>query len=194
MTPPDRATVAIDSMQVSVLATVADPERVSVAARGTDTWLVTAGAVCPVAPGNAQQYVDEITGYILWGVLALFTIGMLIGIGAILAGRIFGMPHASKAGVVSIVIIFVAGIGYLVLPGMVNGFMGTGCITASPAASPAVSSVHRLASVDGVGDVAAAVHAETAQPIAVSMLAPGPLGPPVAWTGLAALTEDGGLA
>lgn len=195
MTPPDPpaaapATAAIDTTQVSVLATVADPERLSVTARGTDTWLVTAGAVCPVAPGNAQQYVDEITGYILWGVLALFTIGMLIGIGAILAGRIFGMPHASKAGVVSIVIIFVAGIGYLVLPGMVNGFMGTGCITASPA----VSSVHRLASVDGVGDVAAAVHAHTAQPVAVPMLAPGPLGPRVAWTGLAALTEDGGLA
>lgn len=131
MTPPDRPTTAIDTTQVPVLAAVADPERVSDTARATDAWLVTAGAVCPVAPGNAQQYVDEITGYILWGVLALFTIGMLIGIGAILAGRIFGMPHASKAGVVSIVIIFVAGIGYLVLPGMVNGFMGTGCITTS---------------------------------------------------------------
>ena len=101
-------------------------------ARSAELSLVSAGAVCPVAPGDAQQYVDEITGYILWGVLALFTIGMLIGIGAILAGRIFGMPHASKAGVVSIVIIFVAGIGYLVLPGMINGFMGTGCITSAP--------------------------------------------------------------
>ena len=92
--------------------------------------MLPAGAVCPVAPGNAQQYVDEITGYILWGVLALFTIGVIIGIGSILAGRIFGMPQASKAGVVSIVIIFVAGIGYLVLPGMIDGFMGTGCIAA----------------------------------------------------------------
>ena len=24
--------------------------------------------ICPVAPGNAQRYVDQIAGYVLWGV------------------------------------------------------------------------------------------------------------------------------
>ncbi|MFC3687284.1 hypothetical protein [Aquipuribacter hungaricus] len=88
-------------------------------------------AVCPVAPGNAQQYIDEIMGYVLWGVLIMFSVGVIIGIGAIVAGRIFSMPHASKAGVVSIVVMFAAGIGYLVLPGMVDGFMGDGCVAAT---------------------------------------------------------------
>ncbi len=191
MTPLDRLTAAphpaaFVTAADPVLAIVAGPT--SVTARGADAWLVSAGAVCPVAPGNAQQYVDEITGYILWGVLALFTIGMLIGIGAILAGRIFGMPHASKAGVVSIVIIFVAGIGYLVLPGMVNGFMGTGCITASPDSRPPVVSVVDL---DGAAVV---VPAETAGPVSVSMPTSDRFVPPVVWTAFAAPAAGGGLA
>ena len=28
--------------------------------------------ICPVAPGNAQKYVDQITGYVLWGVGSCF--------------------------------------------------------------------------------------------------------------------------
>ena len=120
----------------------------SLGAVARDPGVLAVGAVCPVAPGNAQQYVDEITGYILWGVLALFTIGLIIGIGSVLAGRIFGMPHASKAGVVSIVIIFVAGIGYLVLPGMVDGFMGTGCIAAPTPADLTLAQTQLVAPAD----------------------------------------------
>lgn len=139
MTHLDRLAAALAAAPSASVgpAGAAGPAGTGVSVLDVAVFAAAAGAVCPVAPGNAQQYVDEITGYILWGVLALFTIGLLIGIGAILAGRIFGMPHASKAGVVSIVIIFVAGIGYLVLPGMVNGFMGTGCITTQPAPPPA---------------------------------------------------------
>lgn len=165
MTPLDRLSTALLTAPTSA----ANPAGLSVATLDTDTWVLSAGAVCPVAPGNAQQYVDEITGYILWGVLVLFTMGLLIGIGAILAGRIFGMPHASKAGVVSIVIIFVAGIGYLVLPGMVNGFMGTGCITAR-AATVSVDRVTSVMGVDGVGEGAVAPATVVDLPVAV----PGP--------------------
>ena len=84
--------------------------------------------VCPRAPGNAQTYVDQITGYVLWGVGILFLIAVVIAIGAIVAGRLFSIPHASKVGVVSIVVVFIAAIGYLVLPGMLRALLGTGCI------------------------------------------------------------------
>lgn len=85
-------------------------------------------AVCPKAPGQAQQYADELTGYVMWGVLVLFGIAVLVGVGAIVAGRVFAMPHASKVGVISIVVVFLASIGYMVLPGMIAGITGTGCI------------------------------------------------------------------
>ena len=84
--------------------------------------------ICPKAPGNAQVYVDQITGYVLWGVQILFVIAIVVAIGAIVAGRLFSMPHASKVGVISIVVVFLSAIAYLVLPGLIDAVMGSGCI------------------------------------------------------------------
>ena len=52
----------------------------------------------------------------------------LLAIGAIIAGRVFSLPHASKVGVISVVVVFACAIAYLVLPGMLNGILGKGCI------------------------------------------------------------------
>lgn len=84
--------------------------------------------VCPKAPPGAQVHVDTIMGYVLWGVLILFVLGIVISIAAVVAGRVFGMPHASRAGVVGVVIVFIAAIGYLILPGMLDAMLGSGCI------------------------------------------------------------------
>ena len=84
--------------------------------------------ICPKAPGDAQLYADQITGYVLWGVLVLFGVGIIVGIGAVVAGRVFSMPHASKAGVVAVVVVFLAAVAYMVLPGMVAAITGQGCI------------------------------------------------------------------
>lgn len=87
-----------------------------------------AARICPKAPGDAQNYADQITGYILWGVLALFVVGIVVGIGAVVAGRVFAMPHSSKAGVVAIVVVFLAAVAYMVLPGMIAAITGAGCV------------------------------------------------------------------
>lgn len=86
-------------------------------------------AICPKAPPGATQPVNEITGYVVWGVIILFSLALIIGLGAIVAGRIFSMPHASKVGVISLVVVFVAAVAYLVLPGMLDGILGKGCIS-----------------------------------------------------------------
>ena len=85
--------------------------------------------ICPVAPGNAQRYVDQISGYVLWGVGILFVIAVVVAIGAIVAGRLFSMPHASKIGVISIVVVFLCAIAYMVLPGLIDSLLGSGCIS-----------------------------------------------------------------
>lgn len=84
--------------------------------------------VCPIAPPGAQTYVNQITGYVMWGVIALFVVGVIVGVGAIVGGRVFAMPHASKAGIVSVVVVFIAAVAYMVLPGMVAGVTGSGCV------------------------------------------------------------------
>ena len=86
-------------------------------------------AICPKAPPGAVEPTNEITGYVVWAVIVLFGLALIIGLGAIVAGRIFSMPHASKVGVISLVVVFVAAVAYLVLPGMLDGILGKGCIS-----------------------------------------------------------------
>lgn len=93
------------------------------------TGAPTSMAICPKAPPGATGPVNEITGYVVWGVIILFSLSLVIGLGAIVAGRIFSMPHASKVGVISLVVVFVAAVAYLVLPGMLDGILGKGCIS-----------------------------------------------------------------
>ncbi|QOK24179.1 hypothetical protein IGS73_07420 [Janibacter indicus] len=92
------------------------------------TKVLSMPTVCPVAPPGAQAHADELMGYVLWGMGILFILGLIIGVGAVVAGRVFAMPHASKAGVVSLVVVFVAVIGYLILPGILESMTGSGCV------------------------------------------------------------------
>ena len=84
--------------------------------------------ICPKAPGDAEKYTNQILGYVLWGVGILFLLGLIVGIGGVVAGRVFSMPHASKTGVVGIVVVFITIIAYLVLPGIMKAVLGSGCI------------------------------------------------------------------
>lgn len=84
--------------------------------------------VCPKAPPGAQQYADDVMGYVLWGVGIVFFLGLVISVAALVAGRIVNMPHATKMGIVGIVMVIVAAIAYVVAPGIVDGILGNGCI------------------------------------------------------------------
>lgn len=95
---------------------------------GTLTPMLVPMDVCPKAPPGAQQYADDITGYVLWGAIGLFVVGLVVSIGAIVAGRIFSMQHASKYGVVGLFVIMLAAVAYGVAPGIVDGILGDGCI------------------------------------------------------------------
>lgn len=84
--------------------------------------------VCPKAPPGAQRYADDVMGYVLWGVGIVFFLGLVISVAALVAGRIVNMPHATKMGIVGIVMVIVAAIAYVVAPGIVDGILGNGCI------------------------------------------------------------------
>ena len=92
----------------------------------TANTMLVAQKICPKAPPGAIEPTNEITAYVLWGVIAIMGLAILVGVVA--GGRLFSMPHASKVGVISIAVIFVAGIALLVLPGMFNAFVGKGCV------------------------------------------------------------------
>lgn len=94
--------------------------------------MVLPARVCPKAPPGAQTHVDTILGYVMWGVGILFFLGIIVGIGAAIAGRVFGMRHASTAGVIGVVMVFIAVIAYFVAPSILDAMMGDGCVVSAP--------------------------------------------------------------
>ena len=84
-------------------------------------------AACAV-PGSQQGEVEVRSGVIEQITPVQIESTHQAGVGAVVGGRVFSMPHASKAGVVGVVLVFVAIIAYLVLPGIVRAMTGSGCV------------------------------------------------------------------
>ncbi|RMB57236.1 hypothetical protein [Tessaracoccus antarcticus] len=88
------------------------------------------GAVCPVAPAGAQPLVDQFLGWFAWFLVWIgFPASILAAIGAILIGKLFSMPHVGKGGLIGIFVVLGAALLYLVVPGILAGFLGDGCVT-----------------------------------------------------------------
>jgi hypothetical protein len=84
-------------------------------------------AVCPKAPPGAQTFVDDVTAWVKWGVLALIGISAVVSLGSILAGRIFSHPHASRYGAMGVAVVVMVAITYTVILVILNSITGSGC-------------------------------------------------------------------
>ena len=93
-----------------------------------DQVLLVPLKICPKAPPGAQAIVDQITGNVAWGVLAIFALAGLVSIGAIAAGKMLSMHNASKWGVVGLCVGVRAAICYMIWPGTLESIVGNGCI------------------------------------------------------------------
>lgn len=87
------------------------------------------GKVCPVAPAGAQGLVDQFLGWFSWALVWIaFPAGVLAAVAAVILGKIFSMPHVSKGGLIGVFVILGAALLYLVIPGILAGFLGDGCV------------------------------------------------------------------
>lgn len=84
-------------------------------------------AVCPEAPPGTQAFMDDVTGWVKWGVLALIVIGAVVSLGSILVGRIFSHPQASRYGAMGIAVIVMVAILYTVILVILDSITGSGC-------------------------------------------------------------------
>jgi len=84
-------------------------------------------AVCPEAPPGTQEFADDVTGWVKWGALWLIGIAGVTSIGAIVGGRIFQHPHASRQGATGIAWTLAAAILYGVVLVIIDSIVGSGC-------------------------------------------------------------------
>lgn len=83
--------------------------------------------VCPQAPPGAQTFVDDVTAWVKWGVLALIGISAVVSLGSILVGRIFSHPHASRYGAMGVAVVVMVAIAYTVILVILGSITGSGC-------------------------------------------------------------------
>ena len=87
------------------------------------------GQVCPVAPAGAQALVDQFLGWFSWALVWIaFPAGVLSAVAAVIMGKVFSMPHVSKGGLIGVFVVLGAALLYLVIPGILAGFLGDGCV------------------------------------------------------------------
>jgi hypothetical protein len=83
-------------------------------------------AFCPKAPPGTQVYVDDVTGWIAWGVLAILTVAALVSIGSILVGRIFAHPHGSRYGAIGLTVTVICAVLYVTVPAILGSIVTSG--------------------------------------------------------------------
>jgi hypothetical protein len=84
---------------------------------------VVLAVVCPQAPPGMQNYVDSVTGWVMWGVLAILVIAGFVSIGSILAGRIFAHPHGSRYGAIGLTVTVICAVLYVTVPTVLNSIV-----------------------------------------------------------------------
>lgn len=84
-------------------------------------------AVCPIPPPGLAVYADQVAGWVKWGVVILVGLAGLVSIGAILVGRLFSHPHASRMGAMGLAGVIMCAILVVTIPGLLDAIVGSGC-------------------------------------------------------------------
>jgi len=130
--PPPRRRGPLPAVRGAVRRARAGVAAVAPAVGG---WLLLAvasappalAAVCPQAPPGTQQFADDITSWVKWGVLALIGIGAVGSIGAVAFGRFMHNTQVSRFGTTGTLAAVCCAIAYGVILVIVDSIVGTGC-------------------------------------------------------------------
>ena len=122
-----RGTAAAAARTASIIALVLAGLLVLSAGPATAAPVELSAAVCPQAPPGMQGFANQITGWVKWGVLVLIVISAVMSLGAVLVGRIFSHPHASRYGAMGVAVVVMVAITYTVILVILNSITGSGC-------------------------------------------------------------------
>ena len=85
------------------------------------------GDVCAKAPVGVEPYVNEILGWVKYGVIAIIIGCGFASVGAMIIGKIGSMGRAAQVGASGLLWTVLGAIVFVVIYGVLNGIVGDGC-------------------------------------------------------------------
>jgi hypothetical protein len=85
------------------------------------------GNVCAQAPDGVRPYVNDVIGWVKYGVIAIIIGCGFASIGAMVVGKIGSMGRAAQIGASGLFWTVIGAIGFVVIYGVLNGIVGNGC-------------------------------------------------------------------
>lgn len=83
--------------------------------------------VCPKAPPGLQSFADTLMGWTKWGVLAIILFAAFASIGAMVVGRLGGMPRMGQGGATGLAVTVIAAVLFVTIAGIIAALVGSGC-------------------------------------------------------------------
>jgi len=85
------------------------------------------GNVCAKAPTGVESYVNQVLGWVKYGVMALIIGCGFASCGAMIVGKIGSMGRAAQIGASGLFWTIIGAIAFVVIYGVLNGIVGNGC-------------------------------------------------------------------
>lgn len=83
--------------------------------------------VCAQAPTGVDPYVNDVLGWVKYGVIALIIGSGFASAGALILGKMGGAARASSYGASGLMWTIGGAICFVVIYGILNGIVGNGC-------------------------------------------------------------------
>ena len=85
------------------------------------------GDVCAKAPTGVEGYVNQVLGWVKYGVMALIIGAGFASVGAMVVGKIGSMGRAAQVGASGLFWTVLAASAFVVIYGILTGIVGNGC-------------------------------------------------------------------
>jgi hypothetical protein len=85
------------------------------------------GDVCAKAPAGVETHVNDLLGWVKYGVIAIIIGAGFASIGAMIVGKIGSMGRAAQIGASGLFWTVIGAIAFVVIYGVLNGIVGNGC-------------------------------------------------------------------
>lgn len=85
------------------------------------------GDVCAQAPDGVEPYVQDVLGWVKYGVIAIIIGAGFASVGAMIVGKIGSMGRAAQFGASGLFWTVIGAIAFVVIYGVLTGIVGNGC-------------------------------------------------------------------